>query len=227
MSLASAFAGSLQGTYGGGSNISSNSARNWTAGAEASMANAKSALQRMEFQDKSWEKTMKFNAAEAQLNRDWQEYMSGTAYQRAIADMQKAGLNPILAYAQGGASVGTGAQATMSPMSGAQFNAVADSYGESSGMSSGSNWYDNNLHGVANSLYGTLANAIGGVLGSGVTESLIKGDPLMIESTAKGVKQFFQKAQATKRDLGKALEHSVGSHTRGSMASHGKYINGW
>jgi hypothetical protein len=52
-----------------------------------------------------------FSAQQAQNQMDFQKEMSNTSYQRGTADMQAAGLNPMLAYSQGGASVPTGAMA--------------------------------------------------------------------------------------------------------------------
>lgn len=65
-----------------------------------------------EFQAEQARNAMAFSADQAQLDRDFQERMSNSAYQRAVADMRKAGINPILAYSQGGASTPGGASGT-------------------------------------------------------------------------------------------------------------------
>lgn len=65
-----------------------------------------------EFQQSSANQAMQFEADQAAINRQWQEQMSNTAYQRAVADMKAAGLNPILAYQQGGAATTSGATAS-------------------------------------------------------------------------------------------------------------------
>lgn len=48
-----------------------------------------------------------FQHREAAIQREWYEYMSNSAITRLYADMQNAGINPILAYSQGGAATAT------------------------------------------------------------------------------------------------------------------------
>ena len=61
-----------------------------------------------------------FTASEAQKQRDWETQMSNTAYQRQVADMRAAGVNPAMAMSgSSGASTPSGASAaSVAPGSG-------------------------------------------------------------------------------------------------------------
>jgi len=53
-----------------------------------------------------------FNAAQSQAQMDFQERMRKTQYQTAVEDLKAAGLNPMLAYTQGGAGTPSGASSS-------------------------------------------------------------------------------------------------------------------
>ncbi|QXP08143.1 MAG: DNA pilot protein [Arizlama microvirus] len=62
---------------------------------------------------KAQEKANQQNIALQREQRDWETQMSNTAYQRSTADMLAAGLNPMLAYSQGGANTPNVSAATV------------------------------------------------------------------------------------------------------------------
>lgn len=142
---------------------------------------------------------MSYNSAEALANREWQEHMSSTAYQRAVEDMRKAGLNPILAYANGGASTPGGSGATIT---GASMGMPSSSALGVSTMSGNvpTSYYSRS---ESNSQWYQMAEAIGSQLSS--SHSTPKA---LVDDLLKTYKQM-QKTEATvpttpKMDGGKA-----------------------
>lgn len=80
-----------------------------------------------------------FNAEQAAANRDFQQNMRATQWQTAVGDMKAAGLNPMLAYAQGGAgnisgSVASGGRAQATPVHAPGYSVPSSSSGISHGV---------------------------------------------------------------------------------------------
>lgn len=80
--------------------------------------NAAEAQKNRDFQAAQALSANDFSAAQAALNRSFISDMSNTAYRRAVTDLKAAGLNPMLAYTQGGASTPSGSSPSGSAAAG-------------------------------------------------------------------------------------------------------------
>lgn len=94
---------------------------------EAMKFNAEQAQINRDWQSNANKIAMDFEASEAQKNRDWIDQQRATAYQVAMSDMKAAGLNPILAASNGCAATVGGSVASGFSSSGSSASGVAAS----------------------------------------------------------------------------------------------------
>ena len=85
--------------------------------AVSAVAAIASAASNRRFQKKTMREQNEFNSNEAQVTREWNAQMDNTKYQRQVADMQAAGVNPALAM-NGGVTTQATSNATASSGSG-------------------------------------------------------------------------------------------------------------
>lgn len=113
-----------------------------------------------------------FNASEAANTRAWQERLANTAYQRAMSDMKKAGLNPILMASQGFSS-NTPSGATGSGSSAQGFSASGqNASGQNASYNvGGGDTVSSFITSVSNAAKGLsdLISSIGGLFKPGLT----------------------------------------------------------
>lgn len=124
-----------------------------------------------EWNEEMWERQAKFNAEQAQIQRDWSERMENTRYQRAIKDMESAGLNPILAVGGGGSGISTGAgSGTAASVGGAQMSS-ASAQMASGGLLGANSASEGNYTGQMEYLSGIMGLLSAGISGLGTAFS--------------------------------------------------------
>lgn len=171
----------MTGSNGAGASNSASTANSWSnsAGNKASSISQAAAANANSSAMDAWREAATFNAEQARIQREWQERMSNTVYQRSVADMKAAGINPILAAQMGlsTASVGSGATASMSSPNSFMANTYPEQNSASTSASNGESW-QNSESGLATALT-QIAAMLTGALGniqSGVTVNNILRD---------------------------------------------------
>lgn len=164
-----------------------------------------------------------FNREEAKAQRNWQEYMASTAYQRTMQDMKKAGLNPILAAQNGATGFGTGASANTSH---GQFSQMTSAAVPSAHSASAQAMYD-----YGNNTMQFLQNAMQTIntakqygysqMAGGLTQSMMQ----VADSSSKSINEY---ARATEQwaDQHSKQQQRMGTGSFGGQSNRGGQSHG-
>lgn len=175
-------------------------------GRAASAQSIQNAAEANAINNANMERMMAYNAQQAQIQRDWEEEMSNTAYQRSTKDLIAAGLNPILAVTNGGASTPTGYAASTNALQASMAREYTDYEAENRSESgsearseskwSGGSHSESNISEQIKAGIEALGDAIGNLKGNSSTAEKLKDfkDTLQtgLDNTEASVRQQWQ-----------------------------------
>lgn len=182
---------------------------------QAAMANA--------FSREMWDITANYNSEEAEKQRQWLEMMESTKYQRAVKDMEAAGLNPILAVTGGGISTGGGggSAASMSSPTGAM---------ASGGLMNGISASEGNYSGQMEYMGGMLGLLSAAISGLASAQTAMGQMGQFGQELGKSLGDFFDPTNWLKTDPGSIGDWALdklgiphGSTKNPNNGSHGKF----
>lgn len=172
--------------------------------------------------EEMWERQAEFNRQEAEKNRKWQEMMRATAYQTAVEDMQKAGINPILAAGGITASAGGGSTASVGGVSMSPISGQAASGGVIGGQDTSINGYTGQMEYLSGML-GLLSTAFAGITSAmKIFNDTPSGDDIA-NSIGKVLQDFKNGGQSPSTKFNEIREKAHKAITGKSKWSNGDY----